>query len=414
MGYACARRNKHVSAADDSQTMQRKMMIITQDRLTSHALRGRGIVVQYTDGAADAPGKHESVTRTQIAAKLAALKGYEFAGDYDPARRYTGPLYFVPSDTLTTSELVQKVGIRDHHDLFGGVVPYPFAATKTITHPLVSADAFAPEGWSHEFARSVEDVVLFGFSAFTPADLRRAAARVMARGRARIKPARGVGGRGQTVITSTADLDATLDATDPAELANYGAVIEQNFDEIETYSVGQTYVADVLATYYGRQLLTKDNRGANVYGGSDLSVVRGDYDDLLSLELPPGAHLAINNARAYEAAAINSFAGWFASRRNYDVAQVVGDDGRRSCGVLEQSWRIGGASAAEIAALEAFRADSRLRAVRAACIEVYGEHQVPSDAVVNFRGLDDRLGPITKYTRVERYDNSRCADRDLR
>jgi hypothetical protein len=414
MGCACARHNKHVSAADDSQTMQRKMMIITQDRLASQALRARGIVVQYTDGASEPPGKHESVTRTQIAAKLAALKGYEFAGDYDPARRFAGPLYFVPSDTLTGSELVRKLGIRDHHDLFGGVVPYPFAATKTITHPLVSPDAFAPHGWSHEFAHRVEDVVLFGFSAFTPADLRRAAARVLARGRARIKPARGIGGRGQTVITSTADLDATLDATDPAELANYGAVIEQNFDEIETYSVGQTYVADVLATYYGRQLLTKDNRGANVYGGSDLSVVRGDYDDLLSLELPPGAHLAINNARAYEAAAINSFAGWFASRRNYDVAQVVGDDGRRSCGVLEQSWRIGGASAAEIAALEAFCADSRLRAVRAACIEVYGEHQVPSDAVVNFRGLDDRLGPITKYTRVERYDNSRCADRDLR
>ncbi len=389
-------------------------MISIEDRVANRARRGRGAVVQYTDGAANPPGKHESVTRTQIAAKLAALKGYEFAGDYDPARRYTGPLYFVPSDTLTTSELVQKAGIRDHHDLFGGVVPYPFAATKSITHPLVSADAFAPHGWSHEFARCVQDVVLFGFSAFTPADLRRAAERVLARGRARIKPARGIGGRGQTVITSTADLDAIVDDTDPAELANYGAVIEQNFAEIETYSVGQTYVADLLATYYGRQLLTKDNRGANVYGGSDLIVVRGEYNDLLSLELPPAAHLAINNARAYEAAAINSFAGWFASRRNYDVAHVVGDDGRRSCGVLEQSWRIGGASAAEIAALEAFGADSRLRAVRAACIEVYGEHQVPSDAVVNFRGLDDRLGPITKYTRVERYDNSRCADRDLR
>lgn len=383
------------------------MMIITEDYRASRSLQARGAIVQYTDSAANPPGKHESATRTEIAVKLAALKGYEFAGDYDPERRYTGPVYFVPTDTLIGSELAQKVGIRDHHDLFGGVVPYPFVATKTITHPLVSSDAFAPEGWSHKFARSVQDVVLFGFSAFTPADLRRAAPRVLERGRARVKPARGIGGRGQTVITSTADLDALLDTIDPAELALYGAVIEQNFDHIETYSVGQTYVADLLATYYGRQLLTKDNRGDNVYGGSDLIVVRGDYQDLLSLGLPPEAQKAINNARTYEAAAISSFRGWIASRRNYDVAQVVDDVGRRSCGVLEQSWRIGGASAAEIAALEAFRAEPSLRLVRAACIEVYGEKQAPPDAVVHFRGVDDRLGLITKYTRVQPYDNAR-------
>jgi hypothetical protein len=367
----------------------------------------RGAVVQYTDPDSAPPAKHESVTRAEIAAKLATLKGYEFAGDYDPARHYSGPLYFVPSDTLTSSELARKIGIRDHHDLFGGVVPYPFAATKTITHPLVSSEAFAPQGWSHEFARCVQDVVLFGFSAFTRADLRRAATRVLARGHARVKPARGIGGRGQTVVTSTADLDALLHSIEPLELERYGTVVEQNFDTIETYSVGQTFVSDLLATYYGRQLRTKDNRDATVYGGSDLLVVRGDYHDLLSLELPPEARLAINSARTYEAAASRVFAGWLASRRNYDVAQVVGDDGRRCCGVLEQSWRMGGASAAEIAALEAFRADPSLHAVRAACIEVYGDNQAPPHAVVHFRGVDDRIGPITKYSWVEAYDNSR-------
>ena len=381
-------------------------MIITEDCLASRALRARGAVVQYTDRASKPPTEHESVTRALIATKLAALKGYQFSGDYDPARRYTGPLYFVPSDTLAGSELAHKLGIRNQHDLFGGVVPYPFAATKTITHPLVSSGASAPEGWSHEFARNVQDVVLFGFSAFTPADLRRAAARVLARGRARVKPARGIGGRGQIVVTSIADFDALLVTMDAAELAAYGAVIEQNFDQIETYSVGQTYVADLAATYYGRQLLTKDNQGVNVYGGSDLIVIRGDYEDLLSIDLPPEARQAINNARTYEAAAIISFPGWIASRRNYDVAQVIDDEGRRWCGVLEQSWRIGGASAAEIAALEAFRADPSLRSVRAASIELYGDSQAPPNAVVHFRGVDDRVGPITKYSQVKAYDNS--------
>ena len=367
----------------------------------------RGAVVQYSDRNSEPAAEHESVTQAQIATKLAALKGYDFAGDYDPAVRYGGALYFVPNDTIIGFHTARKIGIRNEHDLFGGVLPYPFAATKTITHPLVSADAFAPEGWCHDFARRVEDAVLFGFSGFTIGDLRRAGRLVLERGRARLKPARGIGGRGQTVITSTAELDVALESIAPAELAQYGTVIEQNFDKIETYSVGQIHVADLLASYYGKQLLTKDNRGADVYGGSDLIVVRGDYETLLKLEMPQEARIAIKNARAYEAAASAAFPGWFASRRNYDVAQVIDQDGRRCCGVLEQSWRIGGASSAEIAALEAFRADPSLRVVHASCIEVYGENETPQRAVVHFHGVDDHVGLITKYTLIETDDHLR-------
>jgi Protein of unknown function (DUF3182) len=381
-----------------------------QDRTAteqSSAARERGIVVQYIDRESQPPPQHESVSRTAIAKKLAALKRYDFAGDYDPAHHYTAPLYFVPNDTLIGFDSAQKIGIHDEHDLFGGVVPYPFAATKIITHPLVSPDAFAPSGWSHEFARRVAPAVLFGFSVFSLADLRRAGAVVLERGRARVKPARGIGGLGQTVVTSAADLDAVLDTMDLQELARYGTVIEQNFDKIETYSVGQTHVADLLATYVGTQRLTKDNGGADVYGGSDLTVVRGGYDALLSLDLSQEARLAITNARVYEAAASQVFAGWFASRRNYDVALVISNNGRRRCGVLEQSWRIGGASPAELVALEAFRAEPSLHAVRASCVEVYGDNKTPQNAVVHFRGVDDRVGSITKYTLVEAYDRSR-------
>jgi hypothetical protein len=381
-----------------------------QDRTATEqscAARERGIVVQYIDRESKPPPQHESVSRTAIAKKLAALKRDDFAGDYDPTHHYTGPLYFVPNDTLIGFDSAQKIGIHDEHDLFGGVVPYPFAATKIITHPLVSPDAFAPPGWSHEFARWVAPAVLFGFSAFSLADLRRAGAVVLERGRARVKPARGIGGLGQTVVTSAADLDAVLDTMDLKELARYGTVIEQNFDKIETYSVGQTHVADLLATYVGTQRLTKDNGGADVYGGSDLTVVRDGYDALLSLDLSQEARLAITNARVYEAAASQAFAGWFASRRNYDVALVIRNNGRRLCGVLEQSWRIGGASPAELVALEAFRAEPSLHAVRASCVEVYGDNKTPQNAVVHFRGVDDRVGSITKYTLVEAYDHSR-------
>ena len=98
----------------------------------------------------------------------------------------------------------------------------------------------------------------------------------------------------------------------------------------------------------------------------------------------------------------------FASRCNYDVAQGVNGRGQWRLGVLEQSWRMGGATGAEIAALEAFRADNALQVVRASTFEIYGESQAPPPhATVYFRGVDKRVGLLTKYTVVEAHGNTR-------
>jgi hypothetical protein len=76
--------------------------------------------------------------------------------------------------------------------------------------------------------------------------------------------------------------------------------------------------------------------------------------------------------------------------------------------VLEQSWRAGGASGAEIAALEAFRADPSLRIVRATTREVYGDApEVPANAVVYFSGVDEHVGRLTKFAFTETYADAR-------
>ncbi len=363
-----------------------------------------GIVVQYPRLRADHPGSHERVTHAAIAKRLALLKGYAYVEDYEAALRYDGHVYYVPDDTLT-ADGARALGIRTEDDLFGGVVPYPFVATKTITHPLVDADASAPAGWSHDVAARMRDVVLAGYAAFTPADARRAGALVLERGPARIKPARGIGGNGQSTVTSTAELDAVVDAMDPSELSSYGVVIEQNLEEVTTYSVGLVHVSDLWVTYCGTQRLTPNRRGAQVYGGSDLLVARGGFDALLGLGLAPELELAVSHARQYDAAAGHEFPGFIASRRNYDVAYGCDVAGLRHAGVLEQSWRIGGASPAEMAAFEAFQADPALRAVRTSSVEVYGAHEPPAQAVVHFRGIDERVGRLTKYSLLEAYEN---------
>ena len=88
--------------------------------------------------------------------------------------------------------------------------------------------------------------------------------------------------------------------------------------------------------------------------------------------VPENIRTAVGQARVYDAAT-SVFPGLFASRRNYDVAQGANARGQWRSGVLEQSWRVGGATGAEIAALEAFRADPGLQVVHTSTVEVYGE-----------------------------------------
>jgi hypothetical protein len=362
-----------------------------------------GVVVQYSESGTDAAGSHESASRAAIARHLAVLKGYAYGGEFEAQRAAAGAQYFVPSVTLEAA-VAARLGIATEHDLFGGVVPYAFVGTKTITHPLVDERALAPRGWSHALWKRMGEAVLTGFSAFTLDDARRAGARVLELGAVRLKAGSGVGGREQAVVYDRAALDAVLAATDASEVRRSGLVIEQNLEDAQTYSAGQVRVADLVATYGGVQLTTTDNTGTQVYGGSELLVVRGDYDRLMEVDLKPDVRLAVEQARMYDAAATCEYPGLIASRRNYDIAQGRDGDGRRRSGVLEQSWRIGGASGAEIAALAAFRANAGLRAVRAASIEVYGaDAPVPARADIHFRGVDARAGYITKYTIVEAY-----------
>ncbi len=344
---------------------------------------------------------HEAVTRSRIAEQIAGLLGCEAAGEYDAAHGAHGGLYFVPDRTLEREHAERRLGITSELDLFGGVVPHRHVATKVITHPLVGDEASAPAGWSPEFAARVATAVLRGYSTFSRPDARRAARELLDAGPVRIKRARETGGRGQFVARHAAEADRVLAELTDDDFVRDGVVLEMNLDAVRTLSVGQVRVGNLRATYYGEQRLTRDHQGAEVYGGSTLWIVRGDYDALLARELPPDIRTAIEQARRYDGAASEYVAGFYASRRNYDVAQGRDARGHPLSGVLEQSWRIGGASSAEVCALEAFASDPRLSRVRAACTELYGPCEVPPNAKLYFQGVDPCVGHITKYTTVE-------------
>jgi hypothetical protein len=375
------------------------------DPLTSHTR------LSFLALRADAR-EHELLTQRAIAERLAALLGCSFEGQLDPAVPAGSMGYLVPNDTITSLELAERLGVRSEQDLFGGVVPVPFMATKTITHPLMRPDAEAPAGWCAAFADRVGDVVLPGRSVFTLADAADAARSLLQDGPVRIKLAHGIGGAGQWIARDEAQLHAGLAALEAGTHVRDGIVVERNLDQVTTYSVGLLQVGSMQASYFGTQQLTRNMHGQQVYGGSSLTVVRGGFDALERVAAADAQRArAVALARAYHEAALDCFAGMFASRCNYDVVQGLDARGRPLAGVLEQSWRIGGASGAEVAALEAMRSDRSLEVVHASTVEVHGAQPVvPEGATLYYAGVDPHVGRITKYAQVQAHADPRTED----
>ncbi|MGN2254206.1 DUF3182 family protein [Frateuria sp. GZRe12] len=373
---------------------------------TVQAGRARGSVVLGV-GRDAAHSSHEAAAHAAIAQQLADLLGYDFAGAYVPGQHYPGPLYFVPGDVLTALDAAEACGIRSAADLFGGVVPDRVVASKAITHPLVDAPTRVPEGWSSAFAERVRSVVLPGYSAYTPADARRAGRALLHLGPVRIKPAHGNAGRGQRVVSDISELDAVVADFDEEALALDGMVLEADLVDLTTWSVGQVRVDHHTIAYYGTQWLTHDNAGEVAYGGSSLRVHRGGFDALLRESLPPPVRAAAAQAQLYDEAARQCFPRMFASRRNYDVVQGKDHRGQPHAGVLESSWRIGGASGAEAAALLRFHDEPGRRWLSVRSEERYGSGAAPPPgASVLFHGADPVVGPLLKFTLVEDDDDT--------
>jgi len=362
-----------------------------------------GIVVLYFSRFGKPLQAHHKVVLDLGAKAIARIKGYEFWGHYDAACNYSGPLFFVPDDTLPLDE-ASRLGIRSSNDLYGGVVPYLFVKTKAITHGLVNRHAERPQGWSTAFAERVREIALLGYTVFSNRDAQMAAARMLVRGPIRVKNPLSASGKDQTVVTTLNELDAVLEKVSADEMAAYGLVLEENLRQVRTLSVGEVAIGGLRISYHGTQRTVADNEGRPVYGGSDLVCVRGGSEVLDTLPMSPEVRAAVAAARRYDEAT-EEFHGFTASRRNYDVAQGIGADGQPRSGVLEPSWRVGGASSAELAAFAAFARDPSLEIVGACHVEEFGkDRRAPADAMVEFQGDDPEAGPLLRYTIVKPQD----------
>lgn len=346
-----------------------------------------------------------------VAESIATLKQYEFAGRFSNSSSHpSASVYYIPDDTLTAKE-ASKLGIRGPLDFFGGVVPKAFVKTKAITHGLIDDRAERPDGWSIAFSEKVRHVVHPGYTAFTPADAREAAAKLLALGPVRLKPPQNAGGKGQAVVDDLAGINAFLQSCTSDELLTWGLALEMNLSDVTTLNIGQVQIGSAVMSYYGTQQVTIGIEGEMEYGGSDLTCVSGGWDALYALPLTTDIRIGIDQARAYDEAT-SEYSGFLASRRNYDVGQGRDAKGRHRSGVLEASWRIGAASTAELAALTAFAQDPDVRIVEASAVKACGPGLVaPERATVHFHGEDTEAGPLIRYTMITRTVSSCIQER---
>jgi hypothetical protein len=351
----------------------------------------------------DAP-QHEVQTNKALARWLAQILGCKFGGSYDAEKHHGRDLYLLPTQTIVGPASAHALGIKGPEDLWGGFVEHDFICTKAISHGLRSHLAHAPQGWSPLFSERVRNVVLDGLSVFALEDARPAAEHLLYNGPIRLKPVHACAGRGQEVIKSLDAFDDILARPDIEKQFSEGVVLEQDLSDVVTHSVGQSFIGDKVLSYCGDQYLTKDAHGEEVYGGSNLLVVQGDYDELLKLNLSDDVRLAIEQAQVFDAAADEAYPRFYASRRNYDIAQGLDSNGKSRSGVLEQSWRMGGASSAEVAALQSFVNDPGMRAIRVSSVETYIDQPLPADAIEVYRGPAENSEFLLKYVTVKSYD----------
>jgi hypothetical protein len=363
------------------------------------AFMSKGTVVLHLSRPLSFLEGHEGRTLSWVAESIARLKDFDYAAAPDSVDPSAGSLFFVPDETLVSGDAA-ALGVSSAKDLFGGVVPYPFVKTKTISHGLVSNTAARPDGWLTVFADRIRhDVVLPGYSAFTRADARSAARRLLPLGAVRAKQPCAAGGRGQCVLRSMRETEALLETLDDSELEHDGLVLEVNLERLTTRSVGFVTLDDEAIAYHGQQRMTSDNDGRPVYGGSELRCVRGGWEGLERLELDGDTRTAVRQSRVYDEATTEY--GVIASRRNYDVGRGCDGAGRQYSGVFEASWRAGGASPAEVIAFDVFARDPAVDVAVVSTVEAYGAGaQPPPNALVHFHGVDPTAGPLVRYSYV--------------
>jgi hypothetical protein len=128
-------------------------------------------------------------------------------------------------------------------------------------------------------------------------------------------------------VRNATELKAALQQFDDRPADRWSLVVELNLvEDVTTYSIGEVCLSGITISYWGTQRTTINNSGETAYGGSQLNIVRGGFDNVVSIAPNDEVKRAVAAAQAFDRAAVECYPELFASRRNYDGA--IGHDQR--------------------------------------------------------------------------------------
>lgn len=268
--------------------------------------------------------------------------------------------FVIPDRPLLRSE-AEPLGIQEEGDLFGGVVDVKLHHDKAILHPLVGSDSEKPAYYSRKFSDEARPFVLPGYTVFSSADALKAYTLLRREGlQVRLKDPSAEGGNGQRTVDSLEGMQRILTGISPKEIKEDGLVLEHNILTPDTLSIGQIYMDGSYFSYFGHQHTVLLD-GEPTYGGTTLTMHYGTLGEL-SAQLKDGnVRTAVDQARGVHGA--YSHYDPIVSRLNFDVVQGWDVNGVFYSGVVDQSFRIGGASPAEVVAIRELQHDPSLKRV---------------------------------------------------
>ena len=334
-----------------------------------------------------------------------------------------GKTYYVADKTIVlefteNQKLIKDALIESEKDFFGGIVPRAYQSTKAIMHPLVSREAACPLGWSHEFSQELVhlDLVLPGFTVFNIEDIRTAFNHLYDKGvyQIRLKDPLGYLGMNQFIVTSFQELEQFISdkIVDNEKLEQYGLVVEENLcpEDLKIYSVSFVTVG-----FHQVQCIGVQRFSQGLYAGTDFVIMQTGKYILPELLARVGifnnedAQVIIDKALLFRALLNKHIPEIKTARFNLDIVSGIASIySNGTCelvkrfALLEQSFRVGGASAAEIWGLEYLLCHPSVDAVCASTYYRYGDeaYQTVSGEENLYCGVDSRLGSISTSVKV--------------
>lgn len=325
-----------------------------------HVVRVHNPVLEY------APNSSVPVSIGAVAERIAKHIDASIDGDVSLADER----YFMPMAAVH-EPLARSVGMTAMGDLYGGIVKELQHADKAVLHRLPRGDMVSPDWYSKSFASTVQNVVLPGFTTFSPDDTRIAFKAMRSEGHSvRFKDPAGTGERGQYLIDTSDKLEEVM-YSHGASFRGAGAVLEANLYGAETITVGYVDIEGDCYSWYGSPY-DIEHGGIKRFGGNELTVVRGGLLDLRNYCTDPRSKVAVEqSAVAFDA--YHTHLGAAIMRATFDAVQGVGENGQFLSGITDPSLRPSASSAAEIRAIEAYREHPKATAVRTKIIYDYAK-----------------------------------------